>query len=382
MIFSKQILLKNARRIVIKAGSNVLTDSGGKLSLERIENLVFQIATLCETHKKQLLLVSSGAVAAGMGKLSIPSRPKSLSDIQALAAVGQTLLIEMYRSAFNKRGIEIGQILATQEDFQNRNRFLNLSNTFSALLRKKIVPIINENDTVATREITFGDNDQLCALVSHAVHADLVIILTSTDGLLDYENQNAVIPTVEKIDKKILTKISESKTTLGLGGMKSKIQAITQIVDTGTPVILADGKKIFGITDFLEGKEHGTLFYPSESRLKKKKTWITYLGKTQGEIQIDSGAANALVFKNSSLLAVGIKEVNGHFPKGALVRILHEKEEVGRGLTNYTADEIRKIKTLKSAELSKILGNILYEEVIHKDNLIIRETPEKSLQKH
>ncbi len=370
MTFSKQTLLKNARRIVIKVGSNVLTLSDGNLSSERIENLVLQIATLCTEHKKQVLLVSSGAVAAGMGKLSIKSRPKSLPDIQALAAVGQTLLIERYRSAFNKRGVEIGQVLVTQEDFQNRNRFLNISNTFSALLRQKIVSVINENDTVATHEITFGDNDQLCVLVSHAVHADLVIILTSADGLLDYENQGEVIPNVEKMDKKIFTKISESKTSLGLGGMKSKIQAISQLMDNGTPVILANGKKDFVITDFLEGKEHGTLFHVSESRLKKKKTWIAYLGKTQGEVQIDSGAANALISKNSSLLAIGIKEVSGHFLKGALIRILHEKTEVGRGLTNYSADEIRRIKGFKSSELSKILGKILYEEVIHKDNFV------------
>ena len=373
MKLSKQILLKNSRRIVVKAGSNVLTGSDGNLSPRRIENLVSQIAVLCSDHHKQVLLVSSGAVAAGMGKLGIKTRPQSLPDIQALAAVGQSLLIEIYRSVFNKRGIEIGQVLVTKEDFQNRNRFLNISNTFSALLRQKIVPVINENDTVATHEITFGDNDQLCALVSHAVHADLAILLTSEDGLLDFDNQGLVIPQVEKIDKKILSKISESKTALGVGGMKSKLQAISQLVGNGTPVILANGKQDFVVTDFLEGKEHGTLFHPSVSRLKRKKAWIAYLGKPQGEVQVDAGACQALVSKNSSLLAIGIKEVSGHFPKGALVRILHEKKEVGRGLANYSADEIRQVKGLKSSELSKILGNILYEEVIHKDNLVVQD---------
>jgi glutamate 5-kinase len=232
---------------------------------------------------------------------------------------------------------------------------------------------VNENDTVATEEITFGDNDRLCALVSHTVHADLVIILSNIDGLLDMENGAALIPLVEKIDKSILLKITESKSSLGSGGMQSKIQAIQQIIRSQKPVILTNGKKARILIELFEGKEGGgTLFLPSASDLKHKKRWIAYFAKPHGEIHVDEGAKNALLKKNSSLLASGIKNIAGLFNKGMVIRIVCNQEEIARGLVNYSSGDLAKIKGLKSSEFVRVLGeNEIYEEVIHKDNLVI-----------
>ncbi|MBN2145039.1 MAG: glutamate 5-kinase [Candidatus Aureabacteria bacterium] len=368
----RQRILKNAKRIVIKIGSNVLAAESGSLNRSRVSHLAEQIYILSTQYKKQIILVSSGAIASGMGKLGIRSRPQTLPDIQALAAVGQTLLIEAYRNEFNKHHVEIAQLLVTQEDFQNPNRYLNITNTFSALLNKKIIPIVNENDTVATHEITFGDNDRLCTLVSHTVYTDLVIILSNIDGFLDMEKAGSVIPLVEKIDKNVLFKITDSQSSFGAGGMKSKILAIQQLVNSQKPVILANGNKMHVLQELFEGKELGTLFLPSETFMKRKKRWIAYFAKPHGEIHVDEGAKTALIKKNSSLLAIGIRNVTGEFNKGMVVRVLCDREEVARGLVNYSSADILKIKGLKSREFSQVLeNNIIYEEVIHKDNLAV-----------
>ena len=366
----KHNLIHNAETLVIKVGTNVLTHDNGILNRERIADLVNQLAYLVKMKHKKVILVSSGAIGAGMGKLGIEKRPKTLPDIQALAAVGQSILIEAYRGEFNRHNIDIGQILVTREDFQNRNRYQNISNTLAALLKKKILPIFNENDTVSTDEITFGDNDHLTTLVSHAIRADLVIVLTSTEGLLDMENGGRRIEFVPKIDKKIFAKITTDKSSRGAGGMKSKISAIRQMVEGGEAVILANGNRANVLKEIADGEEVGTFFKPVDTRLPNRKKWIAYSAKANGEILIDEGAKKALL-NNRSLLPSGIRGVKGTFPKGSIVRVVCMDEEIARGVVNYSSEEILAVKGLKSKEMGTVLENPMFEEVIHKDNLVV-----------
>jgi len=263
----RESIIKKSKRVVIKIGSQVLTNKDLTLDRKQISKIVSQIAKLLREKKIETILVSSGAVAAGMGKLNIKKRPVSLPDIQAIASVGQSILIEAYRNEFNKHDLEIGQILVTKEDFQNRTRYLNIKNTLSALSKRDIIPILNENDTVITDEITFGDNDQLTTLVSHATHADLTILLSSMEGFLDIPHGSTLIPYVEKIDKELLAKISFTKTGTGVGGMTSKIKAIKKLTSSGEPVILANGNKNNVLLDIINGEEIGTLFAPKHSKL-------------------------------------------------------------------------------------------------------------------
>lgn len=366
----RQTIVKNAKKIVIKIGTNVLTNDSGILDRTKIAEFAEQISDLIINQKRSIILVSSGAIGAGMGKLKIVKRPKSLPDIQALAAIGQTILIEAYRGEFNKNNIEIGQILVTKEDFQNKTRYQNISNTLQALLKRNIIPIFNENDTVSTREITFGDNDQLCTLISHATHADLVIIFTSTDGLLDTENNSVRIPYVESIDRKILSKITKAKSSRGSGGMHSKISAIKQIMISGTPVILADGNNKSVLKEIFNLNDTGTFFNASKLKLNSKKKWIAYSAKISGELIIDKGAKTALL-NNGSLLASGIKNINGSFEKESIVKIMCDNLEIARGITNYNSEELNIIKGLKSEEFEKYINNPVFKEVIHKDKLVI-----------
>lgn len=366
----KHNIIHNAETFVIKVGTNVLTHDNGVLNRERIADLVNQLTYLVKIKHKKVILVSSGAIGAGMGKLGIEKRPKTLPDIQALAAVGQSILIEAYRGEFNRHDIDIGQILVTREDFQSRSRYQNISNTLAALLKKNILPIFNENDTVSTHEITFGDNDQLTTLVSHAIHADLVIVLTSTEGLLDMDNGGRLIEFVPKIDKKIFAKVTLDKSSRGAGGMKSKISAIRQMVLGGEAVILANGNRVNVLKEIADGEEVGTFFKPVDTKLPIRKKWIAYSAKAHGEILIDEGAKKALL-NNRSLLPSGIRGVQGVFPKGSIVRVVCMDEEIARGVVNYTSEEILAVKGLKSREMGTVLENPMFEEVIHKDNLVV-----------
>ena len=366
----KHNLIHNAETFVIKVGTNVLTHDNGILNRERIADLVNQLAYLVKIKHKKVILVSSGAIGAGMGKLGIEKRPKTLPDIQALAAVGQSILIEAYRGEFNRHNIDIGQILVTREDFQSRSRYQNISNTLTALLKKNILPIFNENDTVSTHEISFGDNDQLTILVSHAIRADIVIVLTSTEGLMDMENGGRLIEFVPKIDKKIFAKVTPDKSSRGAGGMKSKISAIQQMVQGGEAVILANGNRPNVLKEIADGEEVGTFFKPVDTKLPIRKKWIAYSAKANGEILIDEGAKKALL-NNRSLLPSGIKGVQGDFQKGSIVRVVCLEEEIARGVVNYTSEEIGAVKGLKSKEMGTVLEHPMFEEVIHKDNLVV-----------
>lgn len=366
-------VLTKVKRIVVKIGSRVITSSKNELDLKLIEALVKDIKDL---HKKkyQVLIVSSGAIVAGLKNLKLASRPTDLPSKQAASAVGQVELMHSYSTAFKKHKIPTAQILLTRDDLHNRHRYLNARNTMLRLLEKGVIPIINENDTVAVDEIKFGDNDTLSALVALMMDGDLLAMLTDIDGLytdLPSKNKKAeFISCVDKITSKI-EKMAKCKGS-GAGGMETKIQAAKMLTESGIPVVIANGREKNILTKISSCKNVGTFFSPADAKKKGKKKWIAFSLKTKGEIVIDKGAKEALLKKGKSLLPSGILSVKGKFDSGDSVSITNEKgKELARGLSNYSSIETEKIKGLKSSEIKKTLGYKDYDEVIHRDNLVV-----------
>lgn len=363
----------NPKRIVVKIGSRVITSSKNELDLSLINALIKDIEALYR-KKYQILIVTSGAIVAGLKDLKLGSRPTDLPLKQAASAVGQVKLMHSYSAAFKKYDIPTAQILLTREDLQNRHRYLNARNTMLRLLEKGVIPIINENDTVAVEEIKFGDNDTLSALVALMMDADLLAILTDICGLytdIPHENKKAkLISYVEKITSSI-EKMAKCKGE-GTGGMETKIQAAKMLTESGIPVVIADGREKEILTKLISCEEIGTFFAPAEQKKKGKKKWIAFSLKSKGQIIVDKGAKEALLKGGKSLLPSGILSVKGTFDSGDSVSITEENgKELARGLANYTNKEIQKIKGLKSSEIKKTLGYKDYDEVIHRDNLVV-----------
>ena len=365
-------VLANSKRIVIKIGSRVITSSKNELDLSLIDALVKDIEHLYK-KKHQILIVSSGAIVAGLKNLKLGSRPTDIPSKQAASAVGQVELMHSYSTAFKKYRIPVAQILLTREDLHNRYRYLNARNTMLRLLEKGVVPVINENDTVAVEEIKFGDNDTLSVLVALMMDADLLTILTDIDGLytdIPSKNKKAeFIPHVAKITPTIV-KMAKCTGT-GTGGMETKIRAANSLTESGIPVVIANGREKQILKKIIEGENIGTFFAPLDQKKTGKKRWLA-LSVTKGEIAIDKGAKEALLKKGKSLLSSGILSVKGRFNAGDSVSITDENNmELARGLSNYSSDEIEKIKGLKSSEINKVLGYKDYDEVIHRDNLVV-----------
>jgi glutamate 5-kinase len=366
-------VLANAKRIVVKVGSRVIASSKNELDSSLIESLVKDIKDLYKKNY-QVLIVSSGAIVAGLKDLKLISRPTDLPLKQAASAVGQVALMHSYSMAFKKYHIPTAQILLTREDSQNRQRYLNARNTLLRLLDRGVIPVINENDTVAVEEIKFGDNDTLSALVALMMDADLLTILTDIDGLYTdipkKVKKAKLLSNVEKITSGI-EKMAKCKGA-GAGGMESKIQAAKILTESGIPVVIANGREKQILKKIIKGKEIGTFFAPVEQKKKGKKKWIAFSLKTKGEIIIDKGAKEALIKGGKSLLPSGILSVAGKFDAGDSVSITDEKhKELARGLSNYNSKEIEKIKGLKSSEIKKVLKYKDYDEVIHRDNLVV-----------
>jgi len=374
-------VLSSSRRIVVKIGSRVITSSKNELDLSLIESLVKEIETLYKKNH-QIIIVTSGAIAAGLKDLKLGSRPTDLPLKQAASAVGQVKLMHSYSAAFKKYNIPTAQILLTREDLQNRHRYLNARNTMLRLLEKGVIPIINENDTVAVEEIKFGDNDTLSALVALMMDADLLAILTDICGLytdLPDKNWQAGIPKNKKI--KFVPYVAEITPAIekmakrkgdGAGGMETKIKAAKMLTQSGIPVIIANGIEKQILNKIIKGKEIGTFFAPLEQKKKGKKKWIAFSLKSKGQIVVDKGAKEALLKGGKSLLPSGMVSVKGNFDSGDSVSITDENgKEFARGLSNYSSDEIEKIKGLKSSEIKKALGYKDYDEVIHRDNLVV-----------
>ena len=353
-------LLIETSRMVVKLGTGILTDRRKQIDPKKIEQLVEQVAA---QHKdgREVVVVSSGAVGAGMGVLNIEKRPTDLSDLQACAAVGQSALMSTYSELFAKYNLKVAQVLLTHDDLEDQDRHLNARNTIVSLLDKGVIPIVNENDAVSYTELKFGDNDWLASLVACLLPADLLIILTTVDGLVEnFGKKNPhTITVVEKIDTHIQKLAGGTLSNTAIGGMEAKIRAAKMTIRTGIPLVIASGKKKRVISNIVDGKDEGTFFVPRSGKLKGRKRWIAFFHHPKGSLWVDNGARNALRDKGKSLLPPGISKCIGEFNKGDVVRICDlEGTEFSRGISQYHADEIRARK-LKSVE------------VVHRNDLVI-----------
>lgn len=377
----RQETFAHAKKILIKVGSAVLAGADG-LDLNIIDSLVKEMSNL--VHKGySVVLVTSGAIVSGKHRLNITGKLKSIPEKQAAAAIGQGRLMRVYSKSFEKQGLYVAQILLTLSDLSDRQRYLNIRNTLSTLMEWGVTPIINENDSVAVDEIKFGDNDNLAAMIANIIEADLFINLTSTDGLFDcnpaQSKRAKLIELVYEITEQIEAASTTDTSAGGTGGMKSKVLAAKKVTTMGIPCVIAPGKRKNVLADILAGKEIGTLFLPTADRLNSKKYWIAFTLHPRGTLVIDDGAKKALLEKGKSLLPSGIVEVEGDFNLGDAVNCVdRDGEIIAKGLVNYNSVEIRKIKGLKTLQISQILGHKDYDEVIHRDNLAITKRNPKT----
>jgi glutamate 5-kinase len=368
--------LKNAKRVVVKVGSNLLT-AQSDLNTSAIESISQQICVLLDMGL-EVLLVSSGAMAAGLRKMGLKQRPDQIPQRQAVAAVGQSGLMHAYEKAFGRRDKKVAQILLTSEDLNNRERYLNARNALYALLAWKVVPIINENDTVKVDEIKLGDNDNLSAMIALLMDADFLINLTDIDGLYTKDPRThpeaQLITEVTTFKKELEDYAGDIPGALGTGGMLSKIKAARKVTAAGVPMIIAKGDKPGILVRLFNGERHGTYFVPKEKKMARRKCWIAYTLKAKGSLVIDEGAARAIVLNGKSLLPGGITAVEGEFGVGAPVRFKDQRQQhLGIGLVNYSASEIRAIMGLRTSQIKERLGSKPYDEVIHRDNLVVTD---------
>ena len=372
---NKRQHIKKSKRCVIKIGSALLTNDGSGLNMAGIATWTEQIASLRKSGI-EVVLVSSGAVAEGMCRLGLTKRPESLHALQAAAAVGQMGLIQSYESAFSKYDLHTAQVLLTHDDLSNRQRYLNARNTVRSLLDFGVVPIINENDTVVTDEIRFGDNDTLAALVANLIEADYLLILTDQNGLFDRnprEHSDAkLIPEASADDNSLAAMAEGGAGTLGRGGMATKVSAAKLASRSGTSTIIAAGNEKNIIQKVFAGDDLGTLLYAEQSPVTARKQWLAGHLQIKGKLILDDGAVTKLCQSGSSLLAVGISNVQGEFSRGEIVSCVSGSGlEVARGLVNYNSVEIIKIMGKASQEIESILGYIDNAELIHRDNLVL-----------
>ncbi len=366
---------KNVKRVVIKIGSALLTDGGKGLDQAAITIWVEQMAKLTQ-RGIEVVLVSSGSVAEGMSRLGLKIRPKTLHELQAAASVGQMGLVQNFESNFQKHDLHAAQVLLTHDDLSDRKRYLNARSTLMSLLNYKVVPVINENDAVATEEIRFGDNDTLGALVANLVEADLLIILTDQLGLFDSDpsvNADAVlISQISSDDIRLDSMAGESRSGLGRGGMATKVSAARLASRSGASTVIASGDLENVIIRVIAGEEVGTYLSANIEPIVARKQWLAGQLQARGRLVLDAGAVSVLRKSGKSLLAVGVKAVEGHFGRGELVLCLDsEGVEVARGLVNYKSEEIDLIKGQASSQFENILGYSDDEEVIHRDNLVL-----------
>ena len=361
-------------RVVVKVGSNVLTAPDG-LNLDAIASITTQICQLLD-RGIQIILVSSGAMASGMKKMGLAKRPESIPKRQAIAAVGQAGLIQEWETAFAGFDRKVAQILLTSDDLTSRKRYLNARNTLNTLLAWQVVPIINENDTIMIEEIKLGDNDNLAAMIALLLDADIFVNLTDIDGLYDKDPRNhrdaQLIPRVTTFGRDIEKYAGDIPGALGTGGMLSKIKAARKVTMSGIPMVIAKGHRPDVLLRLIDGEAQGTYFVPRQQKLNRRKCWIGYTLKTSGTLTVDAGATRALLTNGKSLLPSGIVKVAGQFAVGAAVAIVDpDGQPVGNGLVNYSANDIRIIMGLKSNQIKARLGQKTYDEVIHRDNLVI-----------
>lgn len=367
-------LVHSARTWVVKVGTSVLAASDGTLDLARVGHLAAEISAVAATGRR-VALVSSGAVGAGIGRLGLSRRPADLPMLQAAAAVGQAYLIRAYDEEFRRHGRHAAQLLLTHEDFDGRLRYLNMRNTLSALFELDAVPIINENDTISVDEIKFGDNDRLAAMVANLLQAPLLVILSVVDGLYRSDpgsgGAGEVISLVPRLDEETLALAGASTSALGTGGMRSKLQAARQVTQAGGSVIITSGRSERPLSRILAGEPVGTLLLAHGQNQGARKRWIGLTARPRGHYVVDAGARMALESGTKSLLAIGILDVVGAFGRGDVVGIRDpDGHEFARGLTNYASPEVHQIRGLRNEQVREVMGT-LYDEVIHRDNLVL-----------
>ena len=374
----KKYSFSKAEKIVIKLGSSIVTNAGDGLNEECLSNLIKQISKLILENKK-VVLVSSGAVAAGLKKLGIKTRPKILSELQSAAAVGQMDLVQIYERFFSDNNLISAQVLLTHDDLSDRKRYLNARSTIFSLIRNKVIPVINENDTVASEEIRFGDNDTLAAMVANLIEADLLVLLTDQEGLFSSdprENKNAELIQNGYVDDKRLDELaSGTKSEIGTGGMTTKILAARRAALSGTHTIIGSGRRKNILLDLNKDEAIGTFLHSREIKLLARKKWLADNLKSKGKIFVDIGAENALINKGKSLLVAGVTKVVGSFDRGEVIQCVNESgREISKGLVNYNSEEVKKIIGVSSDKIESILGYVNESSLIHRNNMIILST--------
>ena len=373
----------SAKRVVVKVGSGVLTQGGLRIDGAHVQHLACELAKArgvdaLGVPTREIVLVSSGAVASGLERLGHTTRKPSLAAKQAAAAVGQPHLMGRWEAAFAPHALAVAQILLTHADLASRRRFLNARHTFNELLAERVLPVVNENDTVSVEEIQFGDNDRLAALVTSVVEADLLILLTDVDGLFDRDpkQQGALrVPLVENVTDDTLRVAGGAGSVVGTGGMRSKVDAARTAALSGVPTIIANGRVPGTLTRVLSAEDVGTLFLPRPSPLSARKHWIAYTLKPLGALIVDDGASRALRQGGRSLLPAGVRAVEGEFDVGDAVRVVDgEGREIARGLASYGARELERIRGVASSEIERVLGYRNDDEAIHRDDLVLLPT--------
>jgi glutamate 5-kinase len=368
----RQNELKNAKRLVVKVGSALVTkrtDAGPGVDTSAINRLMGQVIALIEDGR-EVVLVCSGAVAAGCAELGLHKRPKDLAQLQAVAAIGQRKLMALLHTAAKRKGHAAGQMLLTRGDFDDRVRFLNIRNCAAKLHELGAVPVLNENDTVAVEELRFGDNDLLAAMMANAIKADALVLLTSVDGLLDADHN--VVDRVDSVLDAQQHARSDLKTSWGSGGMKTKLDAVRLVTEAGEVAVIAPGKRKNVLVDLVAGQKIGTVFAPAQRKMDSRQRWIGLTARPAGTVTIDEGAARAMNDRGKSLLASGITAITGRFTRGDVLLVRDTQgKELARGLTNYSADELALIKGKRSDQFAKLLGREGYTAVIHRDNLVM-----------
>jgi len=361
-------VVRQAKRIVVKVGTNAICAAAGGVNPRAVRRLAGQVADV-RRRGVRVTLVVSGAIGTGVGELNLPGRPRNMPRLQAAAAVGQGQLMRTFHDVFARFDLKVAQVLLTRDDFDDRARYLNIRNTLAALDEWGVVGIVNENDTIAVDEIRFGENDILAAMVTNMLGADLLVFLTGAGGVI---KDGRVLDVIARVDADVMSLVTDDRTSLGVGGMSTKLEAAGMVTKAGEVAVIAGYDEPNVLTRLLDGERIGTIFLPAQRKMTQRQRWIGQATRPAGKIVIDDGAVAALTKRGKSLLPSGVAAVSGRFSKGAVVAVVDSTgRQIARGLTNYSAGQLAKIKGLRTSQIRKVLGDKPYDEVIHRNNMLV-----------